>query len=43
MKTIERNKINIEIELSKKSAPRYTKLMQDVVKDNPDAIIENFD
>ena len=37
------NKINIEIELSKKSAPRYTKLMQDVVKDNPDAIIYILD
>lgn len=33
------NKINIEIELSKKSSPRYAKLMQDVSKDNPDAII----
>jgi len=33
------NKINIEIELTKKSAPRYAKLMQDVSKDNPDAII----
>lgn len=37
------NKINIEIELSKKSAPRYTKLMQDVAKDNPDAIIYILD
>ena len=33
------NKINIEVELTKKSAPRYTKLMQAVSKDNPDAII----
>jgi hypothetical protein len=33
------NKINIEIELTKKSAPRYKKLMQDVSKDDVDAII----
>lgn len=33
------NKINIEVELTKKSAPRYVKLMQAVSKDNPDAII----
>jgi len=33
------NKINIEVELTKKSAPRYVKLMQSVSKDNPDAII----
>jgi len=33
------NKINIEVELTKKSAPRYAKLMQLVAKDNPDAII----
>jgi len=33
------NKINIEVELTKKSAPRYAKLMQSVSKDNPDAII----
>jgi len=33
------NKINIEVELTKKSAPRYAKLMQSVLKDNPDAII----
>lgn len=33
------NKINIEVELTKKSAPRYMKLMQAVSKDNPDAII----
>ncbi len=33
------NRINVEIELTKKSAPRYSKLMEDVSKDNPDAII----
>jgi len=33
------NKINIEVELTKKSAPRYVKLMQAVSKNNPDAII----
>jgi len=33
------NKINIEVELTKKSAPRYAKLMQSVSKDNPDAVI----
>ena len=37
------NKINIEVELSKKSAPRDTKLMQAVSKDNPDAIIYILD
>jgi hypothetical protein len=37
------NKINIEVELTKKSAPRYTKLMQAVSKDNPDAIIYILD
>lgn len=36
------NKINIEVELTKKSAPRYAKLMQSVSKDNPDAIIYIF-
>lgn len=33
------NKINIEVELTKKSAPRYTEIMKDVSKDNVDAII----
>ena len=40
---IKANKINIEIEHRKKSAPRYTKLMQDVAKDNPEAIIYILD
>jgi hypothetical protein len=33
------NTINIEVELTKKSAPRYANIMQDVSKDNVDAII----
>jgi len=37
------NKINIEVELTKKSAPRYAKLMQSVSKDSPDAIIYILD
>ena len=37
------NRINIEVELTKKSTPRYSKLMQNVSKDNPDAIIYLLD
>lgn len=33
------NKINIEVELTKKSAPRYAQIMKDLSKDNVDAII----
>jgi hypothetical protein len=33
------NRINIEVERTKKSAPRYAKIMQAVSKDNVDAII----
>lgn len=33
------NRINIEVELTKKSAPRYATIMKDVSKDNVDAII----
>jgi hypothetical protein len=37
------NRINIEVELTKKSAPRYAAIMKDVSKDNVDAIIYIFD
>lgn len=37
------NKINIEVELTKKSAPRYTEIMKNVSKDNVDAIIYILD
>jgi len=37
------NKINIEVELTKKSAPRYADIMKDVSKDNVDAIIYILD
>ena len=37
------NKINIEVELTKKSAPRYAAIMKDVSKDNVDAIIYVLD